>query len=285
LSVHRTSLRCSCTMLLLCHHAAGLVKWVNFSSLRLLYSATRNGFSSQQFHTRCDGSGATLVLVRSAAGHVFGGYTPSDWGAQSRLDCMESFIFHVTCEGGAAPERYSRRWVAEVLSQSENRSGGFGCTNYCHCAYPIPPAAHQCFGQKSRGLYGQQVDAAKGPTFGARFTITNGHQQVVPGSVCNDMMIDLDAKHGVARFVSFYDHISAEERRLCAFTPHNAKPGLFQMAIVTSFSSQDFSSRPMPYDCPQLVLTYQPNIHAAHPAAYCHPCFELADVEVFQCSS
>ena len=102
------------------------------------------------------------------------------------------------------------------------------------------------------------------------------------------MMIDLDAKHGVARFISFYDHISARDRidrTLCAFTPHKAKQGLFQKAVITNFS-KSFACAPQSYDCPQLVLVgQQAHHHGQDPAANHHPCFEVADVEVFQCSS
>jgi hypothetical protein len=139
-------------------------------------------------------------------------------------------MFHVTCEDGAAPERYARRWVAVVQSQSQSVGSSY---NYIHYALPLSPTNHMRTDQHPYyGFYKQQIDAAKGPTFGARFTLSTGGQSPVPGSVCNDMIIDLDTKHGVARFVSFYDHISAQERRVCAFMPHRAKQGIFQKTTL-----------------------------------------------------
>jgi hypothetical protein len=41
-------------LLCLRHDAAGLMRCINFGSVRLLYSAVRDGFSSRQFHTRCE---------------------------------------------------------------------------------------------------------------------------------------------------------------------------------------------------------------------------------------
>jgi hypothetical protein len=49
-----------------CHVAAGVVKWIGFNSLRLLYSATRDGFSSREFHTRV--SWSLLIVTKSHCG-------------------------------------------------------------------------------------------------------------------------------------------------------------------------------------------------------------------------
>jgi len=42
---------------------------------KLLYRATRDGFSSQNFHTKCDGSANTLTIIKSTNGNIFGGFT------------------------------------------------------------------------------------------------------------------------------------------------------------------------------------------------------------------
>jgi hypothetical protein len=47
-------------------------------------SAVRDGWTAEDFHRLCDGKGATLTLVRSEAGYVFGGYTSEPWMSPSR---------------------------------------------------------------------------------------------------------------------------------------------------------------------------------------------------------
>jgi hypothetical protein len=207
------------------HCVVGVVKWINFHSLSLLYSATRDGFSSKAFHGRCDGSGATLVLVRSVAGHVFGGYTPTDWGASSRLDCKESFIFHVTCENGAAPQRYSRRWSSSCMSQQQD---SYNTAWFSQPVEPFHDANGSCADNCKAGLYNthcpRKIDASKGPTFGARHLMMYGSTPIAE-SLCNDMIINLDSRHGVARFISFYNDVDG--RRGHAFTPHPVKKHFF----------------------------------------------------------
>ena len=47
--------------------------------LSLLYQATRDGFSAANFHAKCDKKGATVTLVKTTEGYVFGGYTDQSW--------------------------------------------------------------------------------------------------------------------------------------------------------------------------------------------------------------
>jgi hypothetical protein len=251
-----------------CHVAAGLVKWIGFSSLRLLYSATRDGFSSREFHTRCDGSGATLVLVRSAAGHVFGGYTPTDWGASGRLDCKESFIFHVTCPNGAAPQRYSRRWSSLASSQQRDHH------NTDHFSYPMEPFS-------DNASHPRVIDASIGPTFGARHELMFGSSPIKE-SLCNDMIINLDSRHGVSHFISFYNNIDDKH----VFTPHTIKKPFFPVKFIHRPTEWHGNYYPP-------AVSVDPGAHAYSfvregapnhqvPDSLCVPCFEVADVEVFQ---
>ena len=41
----------------------------------LLYKATRDGFSAQDFRNKCDNQGETWTIVEDVKGNVFGGYT------------------------------------------------------------------------------------------------------------------------------------------------------------------------------------------------------------------
>ena len=59
-----------------------LMQLCQFSSeqkWKLLYRASRDGYSSAQFHSKCDKKLNTLVLIKSNNGNVFGGYTLQEW--------------------------------------------------------------------------------------------------------------------------------------------------------------------------------------------------------------
>ena len=66
------------------------------SSFELLFRATRDGFNPGAFHRKCDRQGPTVVLARSAGGHVFGGYADMPWSLGSGwTECCHAFLFRL----------------------------------------------------------------------------------------------------------------------------------------------------------------------------------------------
>ena len=62
----------------------------------LIYRASQDGFGANDFHSKVDNKGSTLVVIRSDNGSVFGGYAHPSW--TSRGECIgdstkRSFIF------------------------------------------------------------------------------------------------------------------------------------------------------------------------------------------------
>jgi hypothetical protein len=51
----------------------------------LLWRGSRDGFTTQEFHLRCDGRANTLTLIADTDGNVFGGFTPVKWESWMRL--------------------------------------------------------------------------------------------------------------------------------------------------------------------------------------------------------
>ena len=49
----------------------------------LLYRATRDGFRAVNFHSKCDNKSATITIVQTDRGFVFGGYTSLTWNDQN----------------------------------------------------------------------------------------------------------------------------------------------------------------------------------------------------------
>jgi len=46
---------------------------------KLCWKATRDGFSADRFHELCDNKGASLTVIKSSDGWLFGGYTSQSW--------------------------------------------------------------------------------------------------------------------------------------------------------------------------------------------------------------
>jgi hypothetical protein len=45
----------------------------------LLWRGSRDRFTAQEFHRRCDGRATTLTLISDTKGNIFGGFTPVKW--------------------------------------------------------------------------------------------------------------------------------------------------------------------------------------------------------------
>jgi hypothetical protein len=78
-----------------------LIKLCEFNQtnrFKLLYRASRDGFGSNDFHSKCDGHSNTLTIYR-ANGFIFGGYTSACWEschpAQWKFD-SNAFLFSLT---------------------------------------------------------------------------------------------------------------------------------------------------------------------------------------------
>jgi len=47
--------------------------------MKLLYRGGMHDWTAAKFHERCDNQGATIVVMKSKAGKVFGGFTNVSW--------------------------------------------------------------------------------------------------------------------------------------------------------------------------------------------------------------
>jgi len=61
---------------------------------KMQYRATRDGFTAQNFHSKCDGIANTLTVIKSEHGNIFGGFTEKAWKSTNG-GCADpkSFIF------------------------------------------------------------------------------------------------------------------------------------------------------------------------------------------------
>ena len=58
-----------------------LSKQFKFKNVTLLYKPSEHQYSASKFHELCDGQGATVTLIKSEFGNIFGGYTNISWSS------------------------------------------------------------------------------------------------------------------------------------------------------------------------------------------------------------
>ena len=67
-------------------------------SYELLYKATADGQAASTFHTKCDGKGETVTVVKILNGSKCGGFTPISWqktGCWQKDPSLRSFVFNL----------------------------------------------------------------------------------------------------------------------------------------------------------------------------------------------
>ena len=77
-----------------------------FHEPTLLYRASRDGWSAKDFHRLCDGKGATITVVKSVDGYIFGGYTDISWSSPHPAvyrSSSKSFLFSFRSHAGVGP--------------------------------------------------------------------------------------------------------------------------------------------------------------------------------------
>jgi len=72
----------------------------------LLYQASKDGDSSSNFHSRCDSKGATVVIIETTEGRMFGGFTDVSWSSSTGWSSSyNAFLFQLR----PAMKRYSKK--------------------------------------------------------------------------------------------------------------------------------------------------------------------------------
>ncbi len=120
----------------------------------LQYRATRDGFTCQNFHSRCDGIANTLTIIKSEHGNIFGGFVEKTWNSRDEfvtdakafvfsLVNKENKPFKVMCTDNCAIRCFSSRGpifgihdicIASDSNLNRESYSGFG-DNYKHADY------------------------------------------------------------------------------------------------------------------------------------------------------
>ncbi|KAF2071296.1 hypothetical protein CYY_007385 [Polysphondylium violaceum] len=102
--------------LILNHHTFKILRdWIDNTKLtnfELLYSASKtNEYSQQAFHSACDDNGATITLVETTDGCVFGGYNSQSWNSEEN---EKNFVAGDSRFGPAFGNEYGYDLVIQV---------------------------------------------------------------------------------------------------------------------------------------------------------------------------
>jgi hypothetical protein len=78
----------------------------------LLWRGSRDGFSADDFHPRCDGHPNTLTVILDTDGNTFGGFTPLEWDSSNRYKAdpsQKSFLFTLKNPHNLAARKFASR--------------------------------------------------------------------------------------------------------------------------------------------------------------------------------
>lgn len=103
---------------------------------KLLYRASTDGWEGTDFHAKCDNRGATLTVIKSSKGYMFGGYLESSWNSNDeRISSSKSFVFSLQCHSGLVPTKFDVRNTQRNYSAYGRASCGpvFGWSDIVIC--------------------------------------------------------------------------------------------------------------------------------------------------------
>ena len=145
------------------HQSSQIESWLSedgvSEDLELLYRGSRDGWKTSDFHAKCDNKGATITVIRSSDGFIFGGFADKSWtSANKYCDSDKSFLFSLKSpsnEVGTAKMRIKQNTYSNAICHGPSYGPTFGgghdlyiasdanknntsITNFGH-TYELPP--------------------------------------------------------------------------------------------------------------------------------------------------
>jgi hypothetical protein len=107
--------------------SVSLVELTKSSNGNLLYRATRDGFTGKAFHSKCDGKGNTITIIKNDLNYVFGGYASSAWNSSGNyLNDPNSFLFSLRRAGVSFKYKFTVKVAKLALLGSLSYGATFG---------------------------------------------------------------------------------------------------------------------------------------------------------------
>ena len=74
----------------------------------LIYRASRDGFTSQEFHSKCDNKENTITIIKNNLDYVFGGFIRKGWNSNAKwVNDENAFIFSLRRNGISNNEKFA----------------------------------------------------------------------------------------------------------------------------------------------------------------------------------
>ena len=102
---------------------------------KIQYRGSRDGFTSQNFHSLCDIKGESLFIAEDINGYIFGGYTSFAWrSTQNYVVDQNAFIFTLKNPNNIPPTKYPCTGTVNAVYDHSSYMPTFGgghdiCTN------------------------------------------------------------------------------------------------------------------------------------------------------------
>ncbi len=95
---------------------------------KLQYRASRDGFASDDFHTKCDGISNTLTVIKATSENIFGGFAEEVWSSsEGSVYDSSAFIFSLV---NKAATKFKVMCTNNKYSAAHNSL--YGTAIFCH---------------------------------------------------------------------------------------------------------------------------------------------------------
>ena len=140
----------------------------------LLYRATRDGFTGQAFHAKCDGKGNTISIIKNNLNNVFGGFASSAWNSAGQyINDPNAFLFSLRRGGVSYKDKFTVKNAGYALRGSPIYGPTFGGGHDFH----ICDQSNNKIGSYSN--FGYSYNLPNGYTYGgnAQAFLAGNHNQ------------------------------------------------------------------------------------------------------------
>jgi len=112
-----------------------LCKFPSEKKWKLLYRATRDGFSGPKFHSKCDGIANTITIIKSEHDNIFGGFVEIAWDSTSEYGELydpetKAFIFSLVNKE-KKPFKVVCDLQCHAIHCDSDLGPSFGCDDIC----------------------------------------------------------------------------------------------------------------------------------------------------------
>jgi len=110
-------------------HREQIERWLDGKKLgEMLYKSTEDGATPKDFHRQCDNKEATLTVIQSSDGYLFGGYTTKSWSSTIRgyVEDREAFVYTLINPHNTQPTKLGIKRPQRAINNDLERGPIFG---------------------------------------------------------------------------------------------------------------------------------------------------------------